>query len=92
MSPECRRCLAVVGAAAIIVTHCPIHAHDECPYIHEQPHTHQEAYFPSQYRNTPTVAASSGDVLDHPSVLGSVDDPNRDGFRIYFFNVTPDED
>ena len=90
MDPRCERCIATFAAAIIFVGACPLPHNDECPYkrriTHE--HTHHEMYEGPPVENPTMTIASTAASIYSPYVISSGPDPNIEGNKIYYVNVT----
>ena len=91
MFPECKKCLGagITTISIALILKCPVDLYEhKCPYLPSDKHTHEEIYVPPQYSGLTLTAATSATSPDHPDILHSSEDPNREGNKVYLINVS----
>jgi len=87
----CSKCrgLGIAGVAGALILSCPVDPEKEqCPYLPDHQHTHQEVYIPQNLNPFTLVSATSGTAIDHPGVVYTFSDPDREGNTIYTVNLS----
>ena len=88
---ECQICqgVKIAGIVGAFVLSCHIYEEThKCPFLPDEKHTQQEVQVPQIYRNLTVVTATAPVAVTHGRLLGTAENPYRQGEIYSFIDVT----